>query len=64
MKRILVPTDFSPTAERAFRLALDISEKSKGTIILYHAYKPEKNELISYCRKKGTITISRLKPTL
>lgn len=52
MKRILVPTDFSATAERAFRLALDISERSKGTIILYHAYKPEKNELISTAEKR------------
>jgi nucleotide-binding universal stress UspA family protein len=47
MKRILVPTDFSPTAERAFRLALDISERSRGTIILYHAYKPEDSEFLS-----------------
>ena len=40
MKRILVPTDFSPTAERALRVALDISSKSKGTVILYHVYTP------------------------
>ncbi len=38
MKRLLVPTDFSPTAEKAFRFALDIATKSKGTIILYHTY--------------------------
>lgn len=47
MKRILVPTDFSPTAERALRLAIDIADRSDGTIILYHAFKPEKNELVS-----------------
>lgn len=52
MKRILVPTDFSPTAERAFRVALDISEKSKGTVILYHAYKPETNELIATAEER------------
>jgi len=52
MKRILVPTDFSPTAERAFRLALDISKKTKGMIILYHAYKPEKNEAVSTAEKR------------
>ena len=40
MKRILVPTDFSPTAERALRFALDIASKSKGTVILYHVYTP------------------------
>ena len=40
MKKILVPTDFSPTAGKAFRIALDIALKSKGKIILYHAYAP------------------------
>jgi len=40
MKRILVPTDFSPTAEKAFRFALDIATKAKGTIILCHTYTP------------------------
>ncbi|MBK8610698.1 MAG: universal stress protein [Chitinophagaceae bacterium] len=52
MKRILVPTDFSPTAERAFRVALDISEKSGGLVILYHAYSPEKNQLISSAEQR------------
>lgn len=47
MKRILVPTDFSPTAERAFRLAVDIAKRSEGTVVLYHAFKPEKRELVS-----------------
>ncbi len=40
MKRILVPTDFSPTAEKAFRYALDIALNTGATIILYHIYKP------------------------
>jgi nucleotide-binding universal stress UspA family protein len=38
MKRILVPTDFSPTAEKAFRFAIDIASRGKGTVILYHTY--------------------------
>ena len=38
MKRILVPTDFSPTSEKAFRIALEMALKSNGKIILYHAY--------------------------
>ncbi|HRP33238.1 MAG TPA: universal stress protein [Agriterribacter sp.] len=38
MKRILVPTDFLPTAEKAFRFALDLAARAKGTIILYHTY--------------------------
>jgi nucleotide-binding universal stress UspA family protein len=33
-------------------VALDISEKSKGTIILYHAYKPEKNEWIGTAEER------------
>lgn len=40
MKRILVPTDFSPTAEKAFRFALDLAERIRGTVILYHTYVP------------------------
>ncbi len=40
MKRILVPVDFSPAAEKAFRYAVDIALKAKGTVILYHVYKP------------------------
>lgn len=38
MKKILVPTDFSATAEKAFRFALDIACKAKGAVILYHVY--------------------------
>ena len=40
IKRILVPVDFSPAAEKAFRYAMDIALKAKGTVILYHVYKP------------------------
>ncbi len=40
MKRIFVPTDFSPTSERAFRFAVDIASKAKGTVILYHVFTP------------------------
>lgn len=46
MKRILVPTDFSPTAEKAFRFALDLARKAKGTIILYHNYTPVESPFI------------------
>jgi len=46
MKRILVPTDFSPTAERALRFALDFAERSSGTVILYHVHKPVTNEFV------------------
>ncbi|MEO9147137.1 MAG: universal stress protein [Ginsengibacter sp.] len=40
MKRILVPTDFSPNAQSALRMAVDIASRSKGTIILFHVYIP------------------------
>lgn len=40
IKRILVPVDFSVTAEKAFRYAYDIAWKAKGTVILYHVYNP------------------------
>jgi nucleotide-binding universal stress UspA family protein len=46
MKRILVPTDFSPTAEKAFRFALNIAAKAKGTVILYHTYIPVESTFI------------------
>jgi nucleotide-binding universal stress UspA family protein len=37
MKTILVPCDFSKTAVHAFQFALDIAEKSKGSVHLLHA---------------------------
>lgn len=40
MKRILVPTDFSPTSERAFRFAVDIASRVNSTVILYHIFTP------------------------
>lgn len=46
MKRILVPTDFSPTAEKAFRFALDLAQRAKGTIILYHNYIPVESTFV------------------
>ncbi|MGB5007962.1 MAG: universal stress protein [Ferruginibacter sp.] len=46
MKRILVPTDFSPTAEKAFRFAVNIAAKTGGTIILYHVYTPLQSTFI------------------
>ena len=42
MKRILVPVDFSPTSQKAFRYAVNIASKAGGSIILYHLYTPGK----------------------
>lgn len=41
MIKILVPTDFSPTAERAFRFAAELASGAKGTIILFHVNETE-----------------------
>lgn len=46
MKNILVPTDFSTTAERAFRYALMLAEQGNFSITLYHVYTPVKSSFI------------------
>lgn len=48
MKRILVPTDFSPNALSALRVAVDIASRVRGTLILYHAYTPLERTPIDY----------------
>jgi nucleotide-binding universal stress UspA family protein len=53
MIRILVPTDFSPTAERAFRLAAELASKTKGTIILFHANEKEEIPYFDSIEKKN-----------
>lgn len=47
MKRILVPTDFSPTSERAFRFAVDLAVRMKGSVILHHTYFPVESSFIA-----------------
>jgi len=37
MKKILVPTDFSPQAENALKVAVQIAQKNKGVIYLLHS---------------------------
>ena len=64
MKRIIVPTDFSPTAEKAFRIALDIALKSKGTIVLYHAYTPVDRTTSITLDKKGAASNSHTEASL
>lgn len=54
MKRILVPTDFSPNALSALRIAVDIALRAKGTIILYHVYIPVEGPFIDdKIKRKG-----------
>ncbi|MDQ3018966.1 MAG: universal stress protein [Bacteroidota bacterium] len=38
MKNILIPTDFSPTAENALNYAIEIARKVHGHLVLFHAY--------------------------
>ncbi len=52
MIRILVPTDFSPTAERAFRFAVELASKTKGTIILFHVNEKEEIPYSDLAQKK------------
>lgn len=52
MKRILVPTDFSPTAEKAFRFSLDIASRANGTVILYHICNPVESKIIDTDSKR------------
>ena len=46
MKRILVPTDFSTTAEKALRFATDLASRSGGAVTLYHVYTPVESLLV------------------
>ncbi len=52
MKKILVPTDFSATAEKALRFALDIATKAKGAVILYHVYTAVESPFIDTEEKR------------
>lgn len=57
MKRILVPTDFSPTAEKAFRVAIDMAIRANGAIILYHNYTPVESTFIDTEKKRKMYNI-------
>jgi nucleotide-binding universal stress UspA family protein len=39
-KRILVPTDFSPTAEKALRFAIDLARRTGAAVLHYHVFIP------------------------
>lgn len=46
MTKILVPTDFSPTAEIAFRFAVNLASKIQSEVVLYHVFTPLENPYI------------------
>lgn len=58
MKRILVPTDFSPNAEFALRVAVDIALKANGIIILYHVHGPLESPFIDNAIKRKKYNIN------
>ena len=52
MKKILVPTDFSPTAEKAFRFAANLALKNDGMVVLYHVYTPVESTFVDTPEKR------------
>ena len=48
MKKILFPTDFSETANRAFVYALHLAERMSASIVTYHIFLPPPATYISY----------------
>ena len=44
MKKILVPTDFSPNAEKALNYAVQIAKKMNGELLLIHSVKSDNYE--------------------
>lgn len=52
MTKILVPTDFSPTAETAFHFAVKIAAKTNSEIVIYHVYTPLENPYIDTAEKR------------
>ncbi len=54
MTKILVPTDFSETAEKALRYAMQIAARSNGEIYLCHIYTPISNPFIEAVDQRET----------
>lgn len=54
MTKILVPTDFSETAEKALRYALQIAARCKGEVYLCHIYTPTNNPFIETVEQRET----------
>lgn len=48
MKKLLVPTDFSTTAERAISFAIELAKQSGGEIFLLHVYDHIKEQFSSH----------------
>lgn len=46
MKRLMVPTDFSPTSEAAVLFAHELATRVGGSVVLYHTYTPVESAFI------------------
>ncbi len=57
MTKILVPTDFSETAEKALRYALQIASRSNGEVYLCHIYTPISNPFIETVDQRESYNI-------
>ncbi len=44
MKKILIPTDFSPVADNATKFAIEIADAFKSKLFLYHVYTMKKSD--------------------
>lgn len=53
--KILVPTDFSPNSEKAFRDAIDIAKRTNATIYLLHVNEVVQQCAIDYCLDNSTV---------
>ncbi len=52
MKRILVPTDFSSTAEKALLYAMNLASKTGATVVLYHGFTPIVSAFVETAEKR------------
>ncbi len=57
MTKILVPTDFSPTAETAFRFAVKLAGKTGSEVVLYHVFTPLENPYIDTLEKRDAYNL-------
>lgn len=48
LKRLLVPTDFSPTSARAFQYSLELASRTGGTVVLYHIFEPAEAKMVDH----------------
>ena len=64
MKRILVPTDFSPNAEKALNFAVQIAKKAGAEIFLIHATESSNEpEALAAAKERLVLTVNSISET-